>query len=56
MKMKHYGVSLHDVEESISGSNINSTGGFLLKDYEEGLIRNIARIKTLDDLAQTPMT
>jgi Cu/Ag efflux pump CusA len=55
LKLKNYGVTLHDVEATIAGSNINATGGFLLSDYQEGLIRNIARIKTLDDLAKSPL-
>lgn len=55
LKLKNYGVTLHDVESTIEGSNINATGGFLLSDYQEGLIRNIARVKTLDDLAKSPL-
>lgn len=55
LKLKNYGVTLHDVEATIEGSNINATGGFLLSDYQEGLIRNIARVKTLDDLAKSPL-
>lgn len=55
LKLKNYAVTLHDVESTIEGSNINATGGFLLSDYQEGLIRNIARVKTLDDLAKSPL-
>lgn len=55
LKLKNYGVTLHDVEATIKGSNINSTGGFLLQDYQEGLIRNIARIKNIEDLATSPL-
>lgn len=50
-KLQTYKVSLHDVEEAIRGSNVNSTGGFLLKEYEEGLVRNIGRISGINDLA-----
>lgn len=55
LKLKNYGVTLHDVEATIKGSNINSTGGFLLQDYQEGLIRNMARIKSTQDLATSPL-
>lgn len=55
LKLKNYGVTLHDVEATIKGSNINSTGGFLLQDYQEGLIRNMARIKSAQDLATSPL-
>ena len=54
-RLRNYRVTLHDVEETIRDSNINATGGFLLKDYEESLVRNIARIKTIDDLAGAPL-
>ncbi len=53
--MRAYGRSLHDVEEAITKSNVNSTGGFLLKEYQEGLIRNLARIRTIDDLANSTL-
>lgn len=55
LKLKNYGITLHDVEETIKGSNINATGGFLMSDYQEKLIRNIARVKTPDDLAKSPL-
>ena len=52
-KLKHYGVTLHQVEEALKGANVNSTGGFLLKENTEGLIRNIARVTSLEDLAKS---
>ena len=52
-KLQHYGVSLHDVQEGAQNANVNATGGFLLRDYTEGLIRNLARVKSVDDLAQS---
>jgi len=55
MKLKTHGVTLHDVEEAIRGSNVNATGGFLLSDYQESLVRNIARVRTLDDLGRAPV-
>lgn len=55
LKLKNYGVTLHDVEATIEGSNINATGGFLLSDYQESLIRNVARVKTVEDLAKSPL-
>ena len=54
-KLQANNISLHDVELAIQNSNVNSTGGFMLQDFSESLIRNIARIKTPDDLAQTPL-
>lgn len=52
-KLQSYGVSLHDVEEATKNSNINSTGGFILKDYQEGLVRNLGRVTSIEDLAQS---
>jgi len=52
-KLQHYGVSLHNVQEAAQNANVNATGGFLLRDYTEGLIRNLARVKSVDDLAQS---
>lgn len=52
-KLQHYGVNLHDIQEAAKSANVNATGGFLLKDYTEGLIRNLARVKTVDDLANS---
>ena len=55
LKLKNYGVTLHDIEATIEGSNVNATGGFLMSDYQESLIRNIARIKTVEDLSKAPL-
>jgi len=49
-KLRNFNVSLHDVEEAAKNANVNSTGGFLLGTYTEGLIRNLARVNSLDDL------
>lgn len=52
-KLQSYGVSLHDVEEATKNSNVNSTGGFILKDYQEGLVRNLGRVTSIDDLSKS---
>ncbi|MDX2081397.1 MAG: efflux RND transporter permease subunit [Terrimicrobiaceae bacterium] len=52
-KLQHYGASLHHVEEAARNANVNATGGFLLRDSTEGLIRNLARVKSVDDLEQS---
>lgn len=51
-KLQSFGVTLHDIEEAAKGSNVNSTGGFVLKEYQESLVRNIARITSIDDLGK----
>lgn len=32
-KLRAHGVSLHDLEEAVTNTNVNSTGGFILRDY-----------------------
>ena len=54
-KLHAYKVTLHDVETAIKNSNVNSTGGFLLKEYQETLIRNLARITSVEDLAHSAL-
>lgn len=50
-RLRAHGVTLHHLETALANTNVNSTGGFILRDYEESLVRNIGRITRLDDLA-----
>lgn len=52
-KLHFYEVSLKEVEQAIREASANSTGGFLLSDYTESLIRNIGRVESVDDIAST---
>lgn len=52
-KLLTFNLSLHEVEDAIGESNVNSSGGFLPEVYEEKLIRNLARVESPDDLAHT---
>lgn len=52
-KLQYYGLSLRDIEEALEKANVNSTGGFELTANNEYLIRNLGRIQTLDDLADS---
>jgi CzcA family heavy metal efflux pump len=51
-KMLYHDVTLEDVKTALENANVNSTGGFLFESYKERLIRNIGRIKSLDDIRQ----
>lgn len=51
--LRKYGISFHDIQQSIESSNTNTTGGFLESGYREILIRNLGRIQTLEDIRQT---
>ncbi len=52
-KLRNFNISLHDVEEATKNANVNSTGGFILRQHTEQLVRNLARINDLDDLKRS---
>ena len=52
-KMLNYSVTLHQVREALENANVNTTGGFLLEPYKEHSIRNLGRIRSLEDLEKT---
>ncbi len=49
-KLYQAGVGLRSLETAIEKSGGNSTGGFLIGDYRESLIRNLARVNSASDL------
>lgn len=49
-KMLYHGVTFEEVRTALENSNVNSTGGFLFDSYRERLIRNIARITSVEDI------
>jgi cobalt-zinc-cadmium resistance protein CzcA len=54
--MKHYGVSISDVEEAIEGSNRNFSGGYILKKNQEFFIKGLGKIETLEHIRDTVIT
>lgn len=55
MKLSQYGKSLHDIKAAIEGANVSATGGFMISDYMESLIRVDGRVKSIEDLARSPL-
>lgn len=55
VKLSQYGKSLHDVKEAIEGANVSATGGFMISDYTETLIRVNGRVGSIEDLARSPL-
>lgn len=55
VKLTQYGKTLHDVKAAIEGANVNATGGFMISDYTESLIRVNGRVGSIDDLARSPL-
>lgn len=49
-KMIYHGITFENVKTALENANVNSTGGFLFESYKERLIRNIGRIRSLDDI------
>ena len=45
-----YGVTLEDVEQAVSSSNSNATGGYLDEGGRELLVRSLGRIQSINDL------
>jgi Cu/Ag efflux pump CusA len=52
-KLRQYNVSINDVDNALQQANQNTTGGFVNNKGSEVLIRNIARARSLEDLANT---
>lgn len=52
-KLKQFSVSIDEVETALQQTNLNTTGGFISKQGNELLIRNIGRVKSIDDLKST---
>lgn len=50
-KLRAFNVSLAEVEETVAGANQNTTGGFLEKQSQEYVIRNVGRTARMEDLA-----
>jgi len=50
IKLRYYGVTIHDVQEALGRNNANSSGGILPRGPEIFLVRGIGLIKNLDDI------
>lgn len=51
-KLIYHDVTFEEVRTALESANVNSTGGFMFEPYQERLIRNLARVKDLDDIRQ----
>jgi len=52
-KLRQFNVSLNEVTDAVQKSNINTTGGWIEKGGKEYLVRNLGRVVTPEDIAQT---
>lgn len=56
VKLRTYNLTLKEVEEAVANANQNTTGGFLEKQSEEYLVRNIGRVKDFSEFASAVVT
>ena len=52
-RLKQFNLTIDDVDEALTQTNLNTTGGFFDRFGEEVLIRNIGRATSLSDLENT---
>ncbi len=50
IKMRYYGLTIHNVHEALARNNANSSGGILPRGPEVFLVRGVGLIKSLDDI------
>lgn len=50
LRMNAAGISVDEIENALKNSNSNSTGNFYVRSGQEILIRNLGRIKSLDEI------
>ncbi|MBM3728989.1 MAG: efflux RND transporter permease subunit, partial [Acidobacteria bacterium] len=50
IRMRYYGVTIHDVHEALARNNLNSSGGILPKGPEILLVRGLGLFQNLDDI------
>jgi cobalt-zinc-cadmium resistance protein CzcA len=54
--LKNYNITINEVKEAIENSNRNFSGGIIMKESQEALIKGIGRIETLDHIKNTVIT
>ncbi len=52
-KLRRYDLTLEDLEKKLSASNQNTGGGFLVGPNQELVVRNIGRVRTIQDIEST---
>jgi CzcA family heavy metal efflux pump len=55
-KLRTYNLSLREIEEAVANANQNTTGGFIEKQSEEYLVRNLGRVNDFSEFASAVVT
>ncbi|HVV45133.1 MAG TPA: CusA/CzcA family heavy metal efflux RND transporter [Bryobacteraceae bacterium] len=50
VKMRYYGISIHDVRSAVAANNANASGGIMPQGPEILLVRGLGLLKTVDDI------
>ncbi|MDO9265440.1 MAG: efflux RND transporter permease subunit, partial [Desulfosalsimonadaceae bacterium] len=56
VKLRTYNLTLKEIETAVANANQNTTGGFIEKQSEEYLVRNIGRVKDFSEFANAVVT
>jgi len=54
--LRHYDITINEVEEAIENSNRNFSGGIIMKGPQEALIKGLGRIETINHIKSTVIT
>lgn len=55
-KLKVYGLTLAEVESAVANANENTTGGFVERQSQEFLVRNLGRVADISEFADAVIT
>jgi len=55
-KLRAFNLTLADLESAVAGANQNTTGGFIEKQSQEYLVRNIGRVRDVAEFADAVIT
>lgn len=55
-KLRAYDLTLKEVEDAVANANENTTGGFIEKQSQEVLVRNIGRVRDVSEFADAVIT
>jgi len=55
-RLRAYDLTLAEIEEAVANANQNTTGGFIEKQSQEYLVRNIGRVKDISEFAEAVVT
>lgn len=52
-RMRRYGVTFKEMDDALSEANENTGGGFIFDQNQEYLVRNLARVRSIEEIEQS---